>query len=536
MDFSEIRTVDPESGHEDLRPLLDMVGAARVVGLGECGQGSSEIHRLKHRIVEILAEELSFSRVVLEANLAETIRVNEYVLEGRWDPADLLPRHLYSGVCTEEIAAMLRWMWAFNAAGRGRIALAGCDMQRIDTATEIVKEHLRTIDPGLADSVTKRYQRVLEADRVRWLSGKGIQAWFPVEEAKGRRLRFSASIRTENVSDHACIWGWAGGAEGTLAHDALEGRRPRGTTGWREYSIDLDVPEKAVHVSLGCFLAGNGRAWFDGLSIEIEGEQWRDPERIDLDFSSPDLKGFWVDPRNRAALDADMTRTGRPSLRIEPAGPVRGFEPGDVEALTLAKQVLAELTERLSPDESAKALRCARAVVQALEMRAGGGDAARARSMAENIEWLLARDPETKVIFWTQNGQVAKRGGDTGTFLAESLGEQYVSIGFATGWGECLATAPRRRDGLHPHSLLPPPGESIERLMLGAGSPRMLMDLRTAEAADPKWGWLLERRPFRTAGASALPYEFSERRIQEDFDLLFWIERTTAARPLAGRP
>ena len=74
MDWWEIRTVDPGESNEDLRPFLDLVGDARVVGLGECTHGSSEIHRLKHRLVRLLVEELGFSALVFEANLAETIR------------------------------------------------------------------------------------------------------------------------------------------------------------------------------------------------------------------------------------------------------------------------------------------------------------------------------------------------------------------------------------------------------------------------------------------------------------------------------
>ena len=59
-----------------------------------------------------------------------------------------------------------------------------------------------------------------------------------------------------------------------------------------------------------------------------------------------DLAGFWVDPRNRAVRDPDVTFTGRPSLRIEPVGPVPEFETGDLEALSIAEQVVADIEER----------------------------------------------------------------------------------------------------------------------------------------------------------------------------------------------
>jgi len=532
MDWMEFLRVDPSSELDDLRPLIEMIGDARVVGLGECTHGSSEIHRLKHRIVRLLVEEMGFTEVVLEANLAEVIRVNEYVLEGRGNPSELLPQYLYAGVCTEETADLLRWLWSHNSTGKRRVALAGCDMQRIDTAAEIVVEHLKTVDPDLADSVAERYAQVLEADAVQWLSGKGIQAWFPVELARGRRLRFSGFIRTEDVTNHACLWAWAGGAKGAITHDALEGRRPRGTTGWAEYAIELDVPESAVHVGLGCYLAGNGRAWFHGLAVEIDGEPWRDPSLIDLDLTSEELTGFLVDPRNRATPDPEVTRLLRPSLRIEPAVAVPGFEMSDVHALAVAEQVLSELAGILQGKGAAKALRCARAVVQTLHMRTGGGDAARARLKAENIEWLLSHDKETRVVFWAHNGHVARSGGDTGTFLTQLLGRQYIPLGFASGEGKCLALTTRWREGAGNHYLAPPPKGSIEDCLSETGWPLKILDLRTVEPDDPEWGWLTERRPFRNFGATGLPYEFVEQRVTDDFDLLCWIEQTTSAKAL----
>jgi len=532
MDWIDFHSEDPRSGDDDLRPFLDRVADARVIGLGECTIGTREAIRLKHRLVRLLARELRISAVVLEANLADVIRVNEYALEGRGDPATLLCRHLTWRQCTREMADLVAWMWEFNTSGRGRVALAGCDMQRIETAAEIVVERVRDLDPGLAATISKKYDRVLEANRARWLAGAGIQAWFPVEEVRGRRIRFSGHVRTEAVSDHACIWCWAGGAGGTLAHDALVGRRPRGTMGWREYAIDLDVPEETKHVGIGCFLAGRGRAWFDGLSVAIDGEPWRDPSRIDLDLAAEELTGFWVDPRTHAVLDPGVTRVGTPTLRVEPSGPIPDCETSHVEAQALAGQVLSELMARCSATSAGRALRCALSVVQALEIRTGGGDVSRARAMAENIEWLIARKPDARVVFWAGNDAIARSGMDTGGFLARNLGDAYVPVGFATGTGTSLAATPRWGEGPRPRPLAAPPPSSFEARLLASEHPRAIFDLRTVPAGDPQWGWLRDRHPFRGMDASSLPQAFVDRSIRKNFDLLVWQAETTAATPL----
>jgi erythromycin esterase-like protein len=67
-----------------------MIGEARIVSLGEATHGSREFFQLKHRMLEFLASEMGFSIFSIEANLPETYRMNDYVLEGKGDPAQLL--------------------------------------------------------------------------------------------------------------------------------------------------------------------------------------------------------------------------------------------------------------------------------------------------------------------------------------------------------------------------------------------------------------------------------------------------------------
>jgi erythromycin esterase-like protein len=214
---------------------------------------------------------------------------------------------------------------------------------------------------------------------------------------------------------------------------------------------------------------------------------------------------------------------------VEPSGPIPHCETTHVEAHALAEEVLNELMSRYSAREAGRALRCALSVVQALEMRTGGGDASRARSMAENIEWLIARKPGTRVVFWAGNDAVARGGMDTGGFLARNLGEHYVPVGFATGTGESLAPTPRWQEGLRPRPLSSPPPESFEARLLAADIPRAIVDLRTIPEADPEWGWLRERRPFRAADIAE---EFTDRTIRKDFDLLVWHAKSTPATPV----
>ena len=62
-------TVAPITYNQDLAPLREMIGEARVVALGEATHGTSEFFTLKHRIVQFLAEEMDFTVFSIEANM-----------------------------------------------------------------------------------------------------------------------------------------------------------------------------------------------------------------------------------------------------------------------------------------------------------------------------------------------------------------------------------------------------------------------------------------------------------------------------------
>ena len=59
------------AGFEDLQPLKEVIGDARIVALGEGTHGTREFFRMKHRITEFLAKEMGFTLFSIEANMPE---------------------------------------------------------------------------------------------------------------------------------------------------------------------------------------------------------------------------------------------------------------------------------------------------------------------------------------------------------------------------------------------------------------------------------------------------------------------------------
>ena len=63
----------------DIGPLLERIGNARVVLLGEATHGTSEFYRMRARITKELILRYGFNFVAVEADWPDAARINQYV-------------------------------------------------------------------------------------------------------------------------------------------------------------------------------------------------------------------------------------------------------------------------------------------------------------------------------------------------------------------------------------------------------------------------------------------------------------------------
>ncbi|MBY0506676.1 MAG: erythromycin esterase family protein [Bryobacteraceae bacterium] len=159
-----IRLRTPLAGHgfADLAPLKKVVGDARIVALGEATHGTREFFQLKHRLLEFLVTQMGFSILAIEAAMPQAYRLNDYVLTGEGDPAKLLKGLNNPLLDTEEVLEMIRWIRAYNQAGRGRVEFVGFDMQDPTVAMENVQRFLAEADPDFLPALS-RAKEILQA-------------------------------------------------------------------------------------------------------------------------------------------------------------------------------------------------------------------------------------------------------------------------------------------------------------------------------------------------------------------------------------
>jgi hypothetical protein len=100
----------------------------------------------------------------------------------------------------------------------------------------------------------------------------GLSQSFAAGGYLGRRVRFRAMIKTDNVEQGAWLWLGFNRREGAqIAMDNMSDRRIKGTGDWTPVAIVMDVPAEAAAIAIGFFLSGMGQMWVNDLQFEVVG-------------------------------------------------------------------------------------------------------------------------------------------------------------------------------------------------------------------------------------------------------------------------
>lgn len=147
-------------GPEDPGKLKQLIGDARIVGLGEATHGTREFIVAKHRLLKFLVTELGFSIFAIEASLPEAMALNDYVLNGQGDPASSLAGLHFWITDTEEMLDTIRWIRAYNSdTSRVRkVRFYGFDMQFTSGAVSGVLKYISRLAPHQVRDVEARLE------------------------------------------------------------------------------------------------------------------------------------------------------------------------------------------------------------------------------------------------------------------------------------------------------------------------------------------------------------------------------------------
>jgi erythromycin esterase-like protein len=147
-----------------IEKLLDAIGDARLVLLGEASHGTHEFYQLRAELTQKLMRDRGFTIVAVEADWPDAYRANRWVrgLSKERGPAAALedftrfPRWMWRNT---EVIAFLRWLRAHNAARPEgeRAGFYGLDLYSLHRSVEKVLEYLGKADPAAAQRARDRY-------------------------------------------------------------------------------------------------------------------------------------------------------------------------------------------------------------------------------------------------------------------------------------------------------------------------------------------------------------------------------------------
>jgi erythromycin esterase-like protein len=427
------------------------------------------------------------------------------------------------------------------------VQFTGFDMQTPTVAMEIVRAFVARYDAPYTATVVRA------ADEIRVLGAAptsfGVAtSTFPVASALGKRVRYSGFIKTTGVTrGYAGLWWRVDGESGILAFDNMSNRGVTGTSDWARYQIDLPVAANARNINFGALHTGDGSAWFDGLTIEVDGVPYTNQAFFDLDFESTTPRGFAVGGAGyEVQLDRQTVRSGSQSLRMTfRSAPAGQIDPARVS--TTWKDLIRYLDANraayrargASEQEIEWAHRNATVVLQGVQLRTN--EVSRDRSMAENIKWILDQSPNEKIVLWAHNGHVAAGGfagsdfEPMGATLRKFYGADMVVFGFAFYQGSFQAMG--RPIGLSTFTVPPAPAGSLDATLAAARIPAFALDWRQSPFAgrgavvNP---WIDGQKKTRWVGSTYFedaPQNFwLDLRPREAFDVTLFIDLTTAAR------
>jgi erythromycin esterase-like protein len=150
---------------QDYDPLMDLIGEARFVLLGEASHGTHDFYHERAQITKRLIEEKGFTAVAAEADWPDAYRVNRYV-RGVSDDVDAIealadfrrfPTWMWRNT---DVVEFLEWLRAHNDAlppSATKIGFYGLDLYSLRASMKAVLHYLDKVDPDAAKQARARY-------------------------------------------------------------------------------------------------------------------------------------------------------------------------------------------------------------------------------------------------------------------------------------------------------------------------------------------------------------------------------------------
>ena len=159
-----IPLADSEGRAADVSAIVERIGDARVVLLGEASHGTHDFYTLRAAVTRRLIETRGFRAVTIEGDWPDSRRVDRYV-RGRSDDPDApsalagfrrFPQWMWRNTVVRDFVS---WLRARNVKlpERERCGFYGLDLYSLHASIDAVLRYLESVDPPAAERARERY-------------------------------------------------------------------------------------------------------------------------------------------------------------------------------------------------------------------------------------------------------------------------------------------------------------------------------------------------------------------------------------------
>jgi protein-L-isoaspartate(D-aspartate) O-methyltransferase len=147
----------------DVGALVERIGDARVVLLGEATHGTAEFYALRAEITKALVRTGAFRIVAVEADWPDAARVHRYVRglaappAPEWRAFARFPLWMWRN---HEVLGFVEWLREWNAGAGAPVGFYGLDLYSLYRSIRLVLDYLDRVDPEAGRIARERYGRL----------------------------------------------------------------------------------------------------------------------------------------------------------------------------------------------------------------------------------------------------------------------------------------------------------------------------------------------------------------------------------------
>ena len=160
--LAEVAEPFPSIQEVGLGPLLERIGDAKVVLLGEASHGTAEFYCMRARITQELISRRGFTLLAVEADWPDACWIDRYVRHATEAPASGEPFRRFPTWMwrNREVAEFVEWLREHNSVVEDpvrRTGFYGLDLYSMYSSIAAVLDYLDRVDPAAAQLARERY-------------------------------------------------------------------------------------------------------------------------------------------------------------------------------------------------------------------------------------------------------------------------------------------------------------------------------------------------------------------------------------------